>query len=120
MKNKNGFTLIEMIVVIAVIGIMAAVAVPKFFDITTEAHNANKAAVIGVVRTAVNNWAAQKLAQTGSRTFPTVAQVTHMSTLLDEVPTNWTFASGTLSYGGDSTDWSYTTSSNALSYTLQE
>ncbi|MFQ6609363.1 MAG: type IV pilin protein, partial [Fidelibacterota bacterium] len=36
--RTKGFTLIELIIVISVIGIMAAVATPKFFDITTQAH----------------------------------------------------------------------------------
>jgi len=122
MKNINakGFTLIEMIIVITVIGIMAATATPKFFDVITSAHTANKQAVVGVVRTALNNWAAQQLAVTGSRTFPSTAQVTHMSILLDELPDKWTFATSLLSYAGNNSKYSYTTANNNLSYTLQE
>lgn len=33
LKNKKGFTLIELIVVIAILGILAGIAVPKFSDI---------------------------------------------------------------------------------------
>lgn len=42
MKNQKGFTLIELIVVIAVLGILAVVAAPKFMDVQTDA----KASVI--------------------------------------------------------------------------
>ncbi|HQO34766.1 MAG TPA: prepilin-type N-terminal cleavage/methylation domain-containing protein [bacterium] len=37
MRDANGFTLIEIIAVIAIIGILAAIAVPKFIDLSKEA-----------------------------------------------------------------------------------
>lgn len=36
-KNNNGFTLIELIIVIVILGILAVVAAPKFVDISSDA-----------------------------------------------------------------------------------
>lgn len=37
LKNQKGFTLIEIIAVLILLGILAAVAIPKYMDMTTEA-----------------------------------------------------------------------------------
>lgn len=41
MKNKKGFTLIELIVVIAILGILAAIAIPRFAGFTDKAKQGN-------------------------------------------------------------------------------
>lgn len=38
--KKNGFTLIELVVVIVILGILAATAAPKFIDLTDDAEEA--------------------------------------------------------------------------------
>lgn len=50
--QQAGFTLIELIVVIVILGIMAATALPKFADMSTEARVAKMQAAAGSLRTA--------------------------------------------------------------------
>jgi len=39
-RNQKGFTLIEIIAVLIILGVLAAVAVPKYIDLTTDAKHA--------------------------------------------------------------------------------
>lgn len=53
LKNEKGFTLVELVLVIVVLGILAAFAVPKFIDITTNARQASVNGFAGGLRAAV-------------------------------------------------------------------
>lgn len=52
-KSARGFTIIELVVVIAILSILAAVGLPRFLDTTEEAHQAAVEGVGGAFATAV-------------------------------------------------------------------
>lgn len=51
--NQKGFTLVELMVVIAILGILAAIAIPKFSDSTSAANTAKIAADLRTIDSAI-------------------------------------------------------------------
>lgn len=62
MRNQKGFTLIELVVVIAILGILAAFALPRFANLTSQARVATINGLVGSLRSAAAIAHAQQLA----------------------------------------------------------
>ncbi|MCP4727242.1 MAG: type II secretion system protein [bacterium] len=60
-RENKGFTLIELVMVIVILGILAAVAVPKFQDMQGKAHAAAVQGIVGGVSGGVSLYQAQAL-----------------------------------------------------------
>lgn len=60
-KSEAGFTLIELVMVIVILGVLSAVALPKFVDIKSDAQQASVDGVAGALNSAASvNYAARK------------------------------------------------------------
>ncbi|WP_177566784.1 type II secretion system protein [uncultured Phascolarctobacterium sp.] len=57
-KNKKGFTLVELVVVIAILGILAGLAIPYFLDSQAQARSAKAAADMRILQGAVEGYLA--------------------------------------------------------------
>jgi prepilin-type N-terminal cleavage/methylation domain-containing protein len=72
---QRGFTLIELVIVIVLLGILASVALPRFLDITGDAHNASVSGTSGAIASAVNIAHAKWLASGQPISSPPIAGI---------------------------------------------
>src|SRR5690242_19487044 len=54
LKSKRGFTLIELMIVVAIIGILAAIAIPQFANLVSKSQEGRTKANLGTIRSALS------------------------------------------------------------------
>ena len=66
---QKGFTLIELMIVVAIIGILAAIAIPSYAKYTARAQGATGLAAIAALKTPIDDW------YNNNNTAPTLASL---------------------------------------------
>jgi prepilin-type N-terminal cleavage/methylation domain-containing protein len=88
-QSHSGFTLIELIIIIVVLGILAAVAIPKYQDITNEAKAAACKGALGSLRSGVSIYYATQIVKNGTPTWPPIDSLRRIGTvIIQSLPAN--------------------------------
>jgi len=104
LRNEKGFTLIEIIAVLVILGILAAVAVPKYFDLQTKAREKAIYTAISELKVRVNQHFASQLLD-----GKVIADITYVAADVDTG----------LGEDFEVTAWDPTTETNTISLTIK-
>ena len=108
MFNRKGFTLIELIMVTIILGILAAVAIPRYMTTVVKAEEAAEDAVINSIKAGLEVYATEQLMDNGRRYWPT-----NPWDALDTKPAGYTTDVTDADVDGE---WTYNTTSKKITH----
>ncbi|MBI3873207.1 MAG: prepilin-type N-terminal cleavage/methylation domain-containing protein [candidate division Zixibacteria bacterium] len=88
-RDGAGFTLIELVIIIVVLGILAAVAIPRYVDMVTEAKKSSCEGALGGLRSGISIFYANTALTTGTATWPAIDSVRTTGVVMSQsIPKN--------------------------------
>jgi general secretion pathway protein G len=100
-RNTRGFTLVEILIVVIILGILAAIVIPQFTNASNDARNNSIASTLQTVRSQIELfkiqhgdtppaglWSVMLAKSTTTETGPTAGSGTNFGPYLQQAPTN--------------------------------
>ncbi|HEX9751309.1 MAG TPA: prepilin-type N-terminal cleavage/methylation domain-containing protein [candidate division Zixibacteria bacterium] len=88
-RDRAGFTLIELVIIIVILGIIAGVAIPRYFDMVSEAKKSSCKGALGGLRSAISIWYGNEALTTGTAGWPAIDSLrTPGVVLMQAIPPN--------------------------------
>jgi len=83
-SKQQGFTLIELVIIIVALGILASVAIPKYRSIVSEAREASCMGALGGIRSGISIYYANAAVTTGTATWPATDSLRTIGVVMEQ------------------------------------
>lgn len=88
-NKEKGFTLIELVIIIVVLGILASIAIPRYRNIVAESREAAARGSLGAMRSGVSIYYANAAVETGTAVWPPMDSIRTVGVVMEQaIPRN--------------------------------